>query len=52
MESCYDDITVILGIRNSCQVKQRARMVKNNSFITVLTSNNKVNFSGFRIIEC
>lgn len=31
MESCYDNITVILGIRNSCQVKQRAHMVKNNS---------------------
>lgn len=41
MESCHDNITVILGIRNSCQVKQRACIVKNNSFITALTANNK-----------
>lgn len=42
MESCYDNTTVILGIRNSRQVKQRACMVKNNGFITVLTANNKI----------
>lgn len=41
MESCHDNTTVILGIRNSCQVKQRACMVKNNGFITVLTAKNK-----------
>lgn len=41
MESCHDNTIIILGIRNSCQVKQRAGMVKNNDFITVLTANNK-----------
>lgn len=41
MESCHDNITVILGIRNSCQVKQRAYAWSRTSILTVLTVNNK-----------
>lgn len=41
MESCHDNTTVILGIGNSCQVKQRANAWSRTSLLTVLTANNK-----------
>lgn len=41
MESCHDNTTVILGIKKSCQIKQRAYAWSRTSFLTVLTANNK-----------